>query len=83
MGGTEEGQISSLLLIFPLQDSEERGQLFTPRRLWYPAFSAPAQQGCNLWVFSPSQLSLHKERKKIKQMQEKGGKTQTRENKPA
>lgn len=40
-----------------------RGKLSSPRRQSYPAFAAPAQQECNLRVFSPSQLSLHKEEK--------------------
>lgn len=67
MGGKQEGQISSLLSCsFPLQEGGERGQLLSPRRLSYPAFTAPAQQECNLRVFSPGQLSLHKEREKKK-----------------
>ena len=39
------------------------GKLFSPRRQSHPAFTAPAQQECHLWGFSPSQLSLHKEKK--------------------
>lgn len=67
IGGKQEGQISSLLSCsFPLQEGGERGQLLSPRRLSYPAFTAPVQQECNLRVFSPGQLSLHKEREKKK-----------------
>lgn len=50
--------------IFPPNRGRGRGKLFSPRRQSYPAFTAPAQQECNLRVFSPSQLSLHKKKKK-------------------
>lgn len=66
----------------PLTEAGGEGKLFSPRRQSYPAFAAPAQQECHLWGFSPSQLSLHKE-KKIKRMQEMGREVQTRENEPA
>lgn len=49
--------------IFPVKEVG-RGKLFSPRRQSYPACTVPAQQECNLWVFSTNQLSLHKERKK-------------------
>lgn len=79
-GREREGKINlAAQPMFPHKGGRGRGKLSSPRRQSYPAFAAPAQQECNLRVFSPSQLSLHKEEKKIKHVQEMGRETQTRE----
>lgn len=80
-GREREGKINlAAQPMFPHKGGRGRGKLSSPRQS-YPAFAAPAQQECNLRVFSPSQLSLHKEKKKkkIKHVQEMGRETQTRE----
>lgn len=69
--------------MFPHKGGRGRGKLSSPRQS-YPAFAAPAQQECNLRVFSPSQLSLHKEKKKKNQTRARDGERDAdKRNKPA